>query len=416
MVTGSRTQACSVLLSHPTGNQNVRNALLSLAERRMLAEFWTTFAVSPRSWLVNHLPRKVRTQLIRRAYGEAPWERIRRVPFRESVRLATRSSSLHALLCSGERPFSIIGLYRHFDGRVARRLRSLRPSAVYAYEGGALQTFREAKRLGMTTIYEQPSNYWYWVRNLLSEEAARNPEFASLLPNLGDSPRHLAWKDEELSLADFVFVPSQHVRRTLAGVVPDDRIRVIPYGAPQPRQPKCPTSDPSRPLKVLFVGGLTQHKGIGYLLDAVDRVDGPLELILVGTRTQPHARVDAACKRWRWFESLPHDRVLDLMTEADVLVLPSFGEGFGLVVTEALACGVPVIVTPNVGAADLIRDGQEGFVVPVASAEAIAQRLNLLNRNRDQLAQMSRQARNAAAQRSWESYRADWADAVRDIC
>ena len=81
-------------------------------------------------------------------------------------------------------------------------------------------------------------------------------------------------------------------------------------------------------------------------------------------------RVDEACRRWRWFETLPHSQVLDVMMESDVLVLPSLGEGFGLVVTEALACGLPVIVTPNVGASDLVRDGQEGFVVPVCSADA----------------------------------------------
>lgn len=412
----SARKNCSILISHPTGNQNVRNALLSLVEGEMLAEFWTTVAVSPQSKWIHHLPVKLRAQLIRRAYGEAPWERIRCVPFRESVRLATRTSNLHKLLCSGERPFSIIGMYRHFDGCVARRLRSLRPNAVYAYEGGALQTFREAKRLGITTIYEQPSSYWYWVRDLLSEEAARNPELAGLLPNLRDSPQHLAWKDEELSLADFVFVPSQHVRRTLAGAVSEEKIRVIGYGAPQVRDTRRGRSDPKRPLKVLFVGGLTQHKGIGYLLDAVDKLGSEVELTLVGTRPQPHPRVDAACRQWRWFESVPHARVLELMTEADVLVLPSFGEGFGLVVTEALACGLPVIVTSNVGAADLIRDGREGFVIPAGSAEAIVQRLGILSRDRDQLAQMAGEARSAAAQRNWASYRAEWANAVRDIC
>ena len=70
-------------------------------------------------------------------------------------------------LCSGERSFSVIGMYRHFDGKVARRLREIKFDAVYAYEGGALQTFREARRLGIAALYELPSAYWYWEHKLL---------------------------------------------------------------------------------------------------------------------------------------------------------------------------------------------------------------------------------------------------------
>ena len=101
------------------------------------------------------------------------------------------------------------------------------------------------------------------------------------------------------------------------------------------------------------------------------------------------------------------------MMQADVLVLPSFSEGFGLVVTEALACGLPVIVTPNVGASDLVSDGSEGFVVPVCSSEAIADRLQTLHRDRDLLAQMSENAQAAAAKRPWDVYREIWAEAVK---
>lgn len=413
----SSHKSAAVLLSHPTGNQNVRNALGSLAEHGMLAEFWTTLAWNPHSAWNHLLPAGLCAQFARRSYVEAPSDRIKSVPWREMVRLGLRSAPLLRALSSGEGFFSVIGMYRHFDGEVAKRLPHISADAVYAYEGGALRTFRQARKLGLRTIYEQPSSYWYWVRNLLSEEAARCPEFADLLPNLKDSSRHLAWKDEELSLADYVIVPSDHVRRTLAGVVPMEKIRVINYGAPPVRGGKRVSLDRRQPLKVLFVGGLTQHKGIGYLLEAVDRLGSQVELTLVGRRFGVHDRVDNACNRWRWFDSLPYSRVLEIMrTEADVLVLPSFGEGFGLVISEALACGVPVIITPNVGASDMVVDEREAFVVPVASSEAIADRLLLLARDRELLSTMSIQARATAAQNSWESYRATWANLVRELC
>jgi starch synthase len=404
-----------VLISHPTGNQNVRNALASLAEREMLAEFWTTIAWDPQSRWNRLLPAGMRMLLERRAYAEVPRELIKCVPWMEMVRLGVKPRFLNRLLTSGERPFSIIGVYRQFDGKVAGRVKSLHPDAVYAYEGGALKTFREARRLGIKTIYELPSSHWYWEHRLLSEEAERNPAFAGLLPKLQDSPGHMQWKDEELSLADFVFVASRHVRETLSGVVPDEKIRMVSYGAP-PIRPRRPVPrEANRPLRVLFVGALIQRKGISYLLDAVDRLGAEVELTIVGRRFQSNQPVDEALSRARWFETLSHGQVMDLMMESDVLLLPSLCEAFGLVVTEAMACGLPVIATPNVGAADLVGDGREGFIVPICSSEAIAERLHTLHCDRKLLAAMSRNAQATAAEQSWESYRRNFAENVGGV-
>jgi glycosyltransferase involved in cell wall biosynthesis len=403
----------AILMSHPTGNQNVRNALRSLVEHEMLAEFWTTIAWNPESNWNRVLPPKLSDRLARRAFPDVPRNLVKSVPSREIVRLGARSSPLQGLLCSGERPFSVIGMYRHFDARVARHVRESDANAVYAFEGGARQTFLQAKRRGIGTLYDLTSGYWYWERDLLREEQARSPHMASVLPKLSDSDAHMREKDEELALADFVIVASQHVRKTLAGVVPENKILVVPYGAPTVRQRTVNQAEPHGPLRVLFAGALHQRKGIGYLLSAVEMLESDVDLTLIGQRFAPNEVVDGACRRWRWLETIPHEQVLDVMTQSDVLVLPSLSEAFGLVVTEALACGLPVIVTPNVGASDLIRDGQEGFVVPVCSAEAIAGRLNLLNRDRKLLADMSRQAHAAAELHSWKSYRDRWADAVR---
>ncbi|KAA6465385.1 glycosyltransferase family 4 protein [Acidobacteria bacterium AB60] len=399
-----KRERMAVLMSHPTGNQNVRNALRALSERGMLAEFWTAFAWNPRSAWNKWLPETIRRQCARRVFEEAPRELMHCVPMRELIRLAARSTPVEDLLCSHERPCSVIGVYRHFDARVARRLRKSQVDAVYAYEGGALQTFREARRRGITTIYDLASGHWYWERNLLREEALRRPNLASIIPKLTDSERHMREKDEELARADVVIVASTHVRRTLSGVVDPERIKVVPYGAPTVRvRPKA--RDGREPLKVLFAGALHQRKGIGYLLEAVSMLRQDVELTLIGQRIASNAIVDAACQRARWFPTLPHDQVLQVMLQSDVLVLPSLSEGFGLVVTEALACGVPVIITANVGASGLVSDGREGYVVPVQSADSIAHRLSVLDGDRDLLAAMSENAQKTAARHTWQAYR-----------
>jgi alpha-maltose-1-phosphate synthase len=414
-VAESSTGRPSVLMGHPTGNQNSRNALRSLVEHEMLAEFWTTLAWNPERPWSRLLPAGLRAQLSRRTFSEAPEQQIKTAPWREMVRLGMRATPMAGILCSGERPFSIIGMYRHFDRQVAHRVAEVLPNIVYAYEGGALHTFREAKKRDITTIHEQPSSYWHWIRKLFAEEAERNPEFAGLLPTLSHPASHDEWKEEELRLADYVFVPSQHVLLTLAGVVPEEKIRVISYGAPPVRPRRQWNQDAGVPLKVLFAGALSQRKGIGYLLQAVDMLGSQVELTMIGRRLRPNARVDEACRRWRWHETLPHSKVLDVMQQADVLVLPSLAEGCALVVLEALACGLPVIITPNTGSQAYVREGREGFVVPIGCAETIAERLEILNRDRKMLEEMSRQAQVTAAANGWENYRANWIHAVRNV-
>ncbi len=403
----------AVLLSHPTGNQNVRNALLGLVEEGMLGEFWTAIAWDAGSRWNRWLPAGLRMQLARRAFEEAPREHIRCVPLREMARLAVRFTPLERMLSARERPFSVIGMYRHFDARVARGVAEAGVDAVYAYEGGALKTFREAQRRGVRRIYDLTSGYWYWERERMREEGERHPEWASVLPKVADSERHLQEKDEELALADVVHVASRHVERTLRGVVAAEKIRVIPYGAPEPRRRPPAARRNKGPLRVLFVGMLHQRKGIGYLLEAMEMLGGDAELTLIGKRFAANAFVDEGCRRHRWLETMPHQEVLEAMQQADVLALPSLSEAFGLVVTEALACGLPVIVTPNVGASDLVSDGREGFVVPAGSAEAIAERLKELAADRERLAEMSRHAQARAAARSWESYRRELAESVK---
>lgn len=404
-----------VLMSRTTANEFARNALRSLAEHGMLTEFWTTIAWNPKSSWNSLLPARFRTQLARRSYSGAPIGAIRSFPWREIVRLGLRESPLRNLLCSGERPFSVIGMELNFDGHVAKQVERVRPDIVYAYDGAALQTFREAKKAGITTVLEYTSAYWRWERNLFVEEAERNPEFAGIQPGLMDPPAHRERTEEELRLADFVIVLSRHVRETFRGHVADEKIRVVPYGAPPVRTKKRVSPDSKRALKVLFAGSLIQRKGISYLLDAVEMLGDRVELTLIGSRPHSNRRLEEACAKHRWIQSLPHARMLDVMHESDVLVLPSLSDAFGLVATEALASGLPVVVTPNTGASEIIRDGREGYVVPICRADIIASRLETLYNDRALLAEMSRRAQQTAEQNSWENYRANWAHMIRSL-
>ena len=92
------------------------------------------------------------------------------------------------------------------------------------------------------------------------------------------------------------------------------------------------------------------------------------------------------------------------MRNHDVLLLPSLFEGYALVISEALSQGLPVIATPNSGATESVRDGLEGFIIPIRDSHAIAQKLSLLNFDRDLLFNMRHSCISRASELNWLHY------------
>jgi glycosyltransferase involved in cell wall biosynthesis len=163
------------------------------------------------------------------------------------------------------------------------------------------------------------------------------------------------------------------------------------------------------------VGGLSQRKGIADLFEAMDLVKPHVELTVIGRKsTAACAALDAALQKHRWIESLPREQILAEMRAHDVLVFPSLFEGFGLVVTEALSQGLPVITTSHTCGPDVLTEGEDGFIVPIRNPQAIAEKLALLHRDRECLAAMSVAASKKAKSLTWERYRQGVVEVVRE--
>lgn len=401
-----------ILLSHPTANQNVRQTALAFAAAGLLEEFWTCVNWKQNSFLDRSLslnPR-VRDEVRRRSFAPELQPFIRTLAWREWGRLI-----LGQLGLPRPRMFSMDAVYDSFDRKVARRVASNeRITVVYAYDGGALEAFRAAKKRGVKCIYEHPIVYWRKVREIQREEAERHPEWAPTLLALRDSDEKLARKDEELALADVIVTPSVFSRYSLkAAPNLQAAIHVIPYGAPA----ICESINdaPHEKLRVLFVGALSQAKGLGYLLEAAARFEKHIELTLIGQRVSAVMPTPEVLSRYRHISSLPHAQLLDEMSRHDVLVFPSLHEGFGLVILEAMAQGTVPIATDHTGAPDVIENAIDGFIVPIRSAEAIAEKVDLLLRDRTRLAAMKEAARRKAAARSWQICRGCIAALARDV-
>lgn len=397
-----------LIFSHPTGNANVREAARALNEAGLLSEFCTTVYWREESLLNSLLPPSLTRELRRRAFPHIRREQVRSFPWLEAGRLVARRMGLSQLTRHETGSLSIDAIYRSLDRKVASRL--LRASdvfAIYAYEDGALESFRAAQQQGIRAIYELPIGYWGAFRKILGEEAALQPEWAMTIPGNSDSQEKLQRKDEELALADQIVVASRFVRGTLESASQVKApVSVIPYGAPPPRVTSVNRPPaPGAKLRVIFVGSLSQRKGISYLLRAVELLGAKVELTLVGRRVGECRALDRALRVHRWIPSLCHSDLFEEIRRHDVMVFPSLFEGFGLVLLEAMSCGVPVIATPHGAAPDFLTDGEDGFIVPIRDAEAIAERLEILSRDRTRLAAMSEAALLTAAGQAWEHYR-----------
>ena len=189
-------------------------------------------------------------------------------------------------------------------------------------------------------------------------------------------------RDVELRRAAHVFTPSAYLRELAVswGVRPE-RVSVLPNPAPElpalaPRE-ELRLSFGMRGLTLVFAGRLTAQKALGVALEAVSANDD-VELLIAGAGDQREPlerRVDdlGLGGRVRFLGPLARDRVVELLHAADAAILSSSWENFPHSVVEALAVGTPVLATAAGGVAEVVRDGENGLLVPVGDAEGLAE-------------------------------------------
>lgn len=405
-----------IVLSHPTGNAFVRAILLGIEQAGWLDSFHTTVSFQRSHFWLNLLPPAVRTECQRRTY-DASSNKVVSHPVRELARLVASRLGWQLLIRHESGWASVDAVYRDLDRKVGayveRHARSSSPSAglsgVYCYEDGALETFRTARRRDLACFYDLPIAYFETTSRLLKEEAERLPEWEGTLGATRDSAAKLARKAEEIALADVVVVPSWFVYGSLPEKIKGTkRCVVAEFGSPPDEmtplshQPR----NPARPLRLLFAGAMTQRKGLADVMAAVRMLNrGDVELVVMGSPLAPMEFYRQQLPDFTYEPPRQHKGVLELMRTCDVLVLPSIVEGRALVQQEAMMCGLPVIVTPNAGAEELVEEGKTGFLVPIRSPDVLAEKICWFADHRAEIDEMGRLARQKARTVSWDNYR-----------
>ncbi|ABG58171.1 glycosyltransferase family 4 protein [Cytophaga hutchinsonii] len=278
--------------------------------------------------------------------------------------------------------------------------------AVYAYEDCSLRSFRKAKKLGVVCLYDLPIVHHETAKEILGREVELFPEFKSCLATVNEPDWKIKKKEEELAMADLIFVPSDFVKNSVTRLgIPSEKVKVNVFGAPIEKfTPLEKTDNIFRPI---FVGGIGPRKGVHYLIQAWKELNLPgAELLLVGIDLFPQGWLKEQIKdaNIRFVASVPHHQLPQYYASADCFVFPSLAEGLALVQLEAMACGLPVITTPNAGAENIIKEGENGFLIPVRNIEALKEKILYLYEHPHEKQQMRLAARKTAEYFTWERY------------
>lgn len=289
-------------------------------------------------------------------------------------------------------------------GRFAARNLPSGAEVLVGWSAATLEAIEPARRLGMKVVIERGSTHIAHQTEILTEAyAAHGLAFDETPPEIVER------EQAEYATADAIAVPSRFAADTFtARGIPDAKLLVNPYGvdlvrfngAPAPRAASV------RP-RILFVGRVGIRKGVADLLRAFQPLAGAAELHLVGP-VEPALEVLIARLPMEGVRLRGPLAAEDLAREyagADVFCLPSWEEGFPLVLLQAMASGLPVVTTPECGAADILTEGREGLVVPRGDTARLSDALALLIGDSERRRAMGVAARaRVEAGWSWDAY------------
>jgi starch synthase len=264
---------------------------------------------------------------------------------------------------------------------------------LHALAGTGLEAGSRLQVAGGRWVCDRASTHIRTQQRVLEEEHARWGAKAPYFSREG-----IERAEAEYDSADAIVVPSEFVRRSfIERGFSEAKIVKCPFGVDLAQFRPLPRGGESRArLRVIFLGTASLRKGIGYLLDAMRPLvnAGTVETWLIGARHRDALPVLARhAGEFDAFGPFPRAELGTWLSRCDVLVLPSVEEGLAVVMAQAMACGLPVVATPNTGAEDLFTDGVEGFLVPPHSAQHIRHRIYWMLDNRAAVLAMGEAAR-----------------------
>lgn len=303
-----------------------------------------------------------------------------------------------------------------FDSLVAHKIKKLEHIDIFTgWANYSLKSLALAKKLGAKTIIESGSCHIKEQQLLLAHEydqwgLAFKPIYQPIIDKMEQEYNQT---DYIMTLSDFSYqsfirqgISPKKVLKTPCGIDVDFFRRPFIPGIDKPQSFLSTTKN----FRVIFVGMISLRKGIPYLIEAWNKLNLPessTELILVGNIQKDMYQVLKKLelkKNINFFGSCNRNDLKKLYQESNVFVLPSVEDGFGMVIGEAMASGLPVICSKNTGANEIIQDNQHGFLVQAQNFEALAEKILWCYQNPDLSKEMGALGKKRILDFSWDSY------------
>ncbi|MGI8502019.1 MAG: glycosyltransferase family 4 protein [Hassallia sp.] len=281
------------------------------------------------------------------------------------------------------------------------------------WSGYNFWSLHKAKELGAKTIIERGSSHMHYQTEILKEEYEKwGLKFTETHPGVYE--REIKSYDD----VDQIAIPSLFVKRTfLEQGIPENKLIHVPYGTSLAEFYPVPKED--NIFRVIHCGALSLRKGVQYLLQAFYELNLPeAELWLVGSIAPEIEPFLAKYQSDRiiYKGKQPQNQLRWLYCQCSVFCLASIEEGLAMVQPQAMACGLPVIHTTNTGGEDIVRNGIDGFCVPIRDVEALKEKILFFYENPDKQDQMGRNAlEQAHMSLSWDDYGEKIANAYLQI-
>ena len=306
------------------------------------------------------------------------------------------------------RPFSLFNewskIYDWLENRWLIRFSKNGTTVLHCFDGTSKRTLRSAHLKGIKTILELT------IPPVFIDSVADDRARLGIILS-ERSLNKIRFQEKKVIdacfEADYCLAESWITVNTLLqlGILPN-KIILSPLGVDIEHFHPKTTPRNSKIFTVLYMGQIGIRKGVRYLLDAWKDLDLPgSELVLAGYVNKSDAGdflLEKYKGSFRWLGFVPDDKQVQLYQDADIFVLPSLADGSSLATHEAMACGLPCIISANVGC--MVRDGIDGLVIPVRDIESLKTAIISMYNNSSMRQQMSIDARSRALHLSWEEY------------
>jgi glycosyltransferase involved in cell wall biosynthesis len=393
-----------VVVANPGAGVYIMETVRAYKEHQALENFYTSFVSNINIPFYQKLQTSnFAKELQRRAIDDDLIPFVKTSPFKELLR--TFSSKF----LSEETTDNFYQWSEYsFDKWVASQLDSS-IDVVHCYEHASLETIKRAKKLGIFVVYEQPSQHHSFLTPKVSEQFKLYPKLGdgtnSLLLN-EKSVRRNKRRDEELALADLIICNSSFTKSTLLDANIDaTKIKVIPLGFPSVHNRR---EAENKKIRFIYAGTSNIRKGIHLLIDVwkenyANRND--IEIYFVGRFDLPSSYKDGKADNMVFIDSIPRAELLESFCDADVLILPTLADGFGMVITEAMSRGLCVMCTENSAGPDIINHGTDGLVFKANSKSSIKELLDKWSTDKLAIKRMGMAAKERAKGYQWKDFR-----------